>query len=558
MRIDALTRLSQLTAALLVVLFSLPARALDFPQIGDWQDACGPVCVKVAARLYGRDIPVADLRQAMRLGEDGKTSLLDITRTLRAHGFHARGLIISGAEIEKMRIPCITHDPPKHFVVLVGLGEGNGLLVIDAPKRPWVISPKQLAAHGPLHAVAVSTAPLTAPARSPGVPRGAGWAGAALLVISLSGLACIGWGAWKKAAPAARRRAVLLLSGCLAGTVAVGAVWSHSRWLSAAKAFMGAGATPARFEEMVWDFGTLEKGEKRRHTFAFKNRGHDVLTISHVRADCGCLKAKASADLLPPGGDAEIVVDLDLTEMEGFVRKSVYVSTLRGESEPQISLLRVKGFVRGDEDILAFPEVCSFGDVVRGKAVSRRVILRRNMWAPFEVMRVGCDSPLLNAVAAREPSPHGDICSLVITLQAESALCDFTGSVAVHTNDPDYPEKRIPASAVIVDDIYVSPPVCLLARAKDSGNVSVDCFVGSRTGTPIEVELTGSGPMSDISVTAQPANSERALWRLSVDGHARQDTGILRQELAFSVSRNGEKSVLSIPAIMFGSPFPTK
>src|ERR1035437_6476486 len=56
-----------------------------------------------------------------------------------------------------------------------------------------------------------------------------------------------------------------------------------------------------KFEEDVFDFGTITQGEKVTHDFKFKNVGEKNLVIANASADCGCTVAEVPKSSIPPG-----------------------------------------------------------------------------------------------------------------------------------------------------------------------------------------------------------------------------------------------------------------
>ncbi|RZK32672.1 MAG: peptidase domain-containing ABC transporter [Hymenobacter sp.] len=79
---------------------------------------CGPTCLRMIARHYGRSIPAQVLREKSQLAREG-TSLLGIAEAAEAVGFRTMGVAL-GLEslVEEAPLPCIVLWDQNHYVVV--------------------------------------------------------------------------------------------------------------------------------------------------------------------------------------------------------------------------------------------------------------------------------------------------------------------------------------------------------------------------------------------------------------------------------------------------------
>ena len=96
------------------------------------------------------------------------------------------------------------------------------------------------------------------------------------------------------------------------------------------------------FENIEFDFGTINEGEIIEHTFAFTNTSNVPLIIEKATASCGCTVPKWPKDPIPPGGTGEIDVRFDTKNKPNQQIKTI---TISANTEPAITRLRIKGFV---------------------------------------------------------------------------------------------------------------------------------------------------------------------------------------------------------------------
>ena len=80
-----------------------------------------------------------------------------------------------------------------------------------------------------------------------------------------------------------------------------------------------------KFEEDVFDFGTITQGEKVTHDFKFKNTGNKNLIIANASADCGCTVAEVPKKPVPSGEGNIIRVSFDSDGKHGMVTKEISI-----------------------------------------------------------------------------------------------------------------------------------------------------------------------------------------------------------------------------------------
>lgn len=114
---------------------------------------CGPTCLKMIARHYGKHYDTDTISSAAGLGKEG-ASMLGISEAAEKMGFRTRGVKIDYHTLTReVRLPCILHWDQYHFVVLVSHSkrkfQKNGeLLKIADPARGLVsFTKKELLDH---------------------------------------------------------------------------------------------------------------------------------------------------------------------------------------------------------------------------------------------------------------------------------------------------------------------------------------------------------------------------------------------------------------------------
>lgn len=91
---------------------------------------CGPVCLKMVAHHYGKNINLDILREKSKLNKNG-VSLFAISEAAESIGFNSSGVIVSFDQLkDEVPLPAIIHWSQNHFVVVYKL-TANKIYVAD-------------------------------------------------------------------------------------------------------------------------------------------------------------------------------------------------------------------------------------------------------------------------------------------------------------------------------------------------------------------------------------------------------------------------------------------
>jgi ATP-binding cassette subfamily B protein len=80
---------------------------------------CGPTCLRMVAKYYGKHFNADGLRQIIGYNKEG-VNLLGISDAAEKIGFRTRGVQISYQQLVKeATLPAILHWEQKHFVIAI-------------------------------------------------------------------------------------------------------------------------------------------------------------------------------------------------------------------------------------------------------------------------------------------------------------------------------------------------------------------------------------------------------------------------------------------------------
>ena len=79
---------------------------------------CGPTCIKIIAKHYGKTIHIQNLRNLAETTREG-SSLLGLSEAAEKMGFHTIGVKINFQKLLEAPLPCIVHWNKNHFAILL-------------------------------------------------------------------------------------------------------------------------------------------------------------------------------------------------------------------------------------------------------------------------------------------------------------------------------------------------------------------------------------------------------------------------------------------------------
>ena len=105
------------------------------------------------------------------------------------------------------------------------------------------------------------------------------------------------------------------------------------------------------FNELSYDFKTLQKGEECVHEFKFRNTGKEPLIISNCQSSCGCTAPTCPKEPIAAGGTGIIKVKYDSNRIGAFSK----TITITSNAKNSPSVLSIKGNVESPPQEETFP-----------------------------------------------------------------------------------------------------------------------------------------------------------------------------------------------------------
>lgn len=121
-----------------------------FPHFSQFDSAdCGPSCLRIISKYYGREIQLGDFRELCNIGKEG-VSVLGICNAAEAVGFSTAAVQLSFETLQqKATLPCVAYWEQNHFVVIYKItskyvyisdpGSSRQKLTIADFLKSWII-----------------------------------------------------------------------------------------------------------------------------------------------------------------------------------------------------------------------------------------------------------------------------------------------------------------------------------------------------------------------------------------------------------------------------------
>ncbi|MBL7993659.1 MAG: peptidase domain-containing ABC transporter [Candidatus Kapabacteria bacterium] len=103
---------------------------------------CGPSCLRIIAKYYGKVYSVQYLREKAYITREG-VSLLGISDAAEAIGFKTLSVQIPFDRLDEMPLPCIAHWNQRHFIVIYDIDKKGNIHVADPAHGLTVFTPEE-------------------------------------------------------------------------------------------------------------------------------------------------------------------------------------------------------------------------------------------------------------------------------------------------------------------------------------------------------------------------------------------------------------------------------
>jgi Protein of unknown function (DUF1573) len=302
-------------------------------------------------------------------------------------------------------------------------------------------------------------------------------------------------------------------------------------------------ATPAPrivFQELLYDFGTVEQGDQVNRLFKFTNQGTRDLRIESVKTACGCTAAVISAEVIAPGQEGTISATFDTSKFFGERVKTVSVHS--NDPLQPVTTLTLQGVIA--VEVAIEPAQLYLGRVRRGAETTHTIELLHDTNKPIAITDATVTSPFVSLRSEDLEKNGKKGKKLFVTLRKDAPFGRVSTDITVTTTSQKHPTLTIPVFGHIEGDLLVQPPQVSFGSVRKGDTKQQDIRIKSRATKPVHIVRTSSSTPLVIAEVATVKDGEEYTVALKVNPEG--TPGQIRGEVQVFTDHPAEK-MLSIP-----------
>jgi hypothetical protein len=294
------------------------------------------------------------------------------------------------------------------------------------------------------------------------------------------------------------------------------------------------------FQEMLYDFGTVEQGDQVNHLFKFTNQGSRDLRIESVKTPCGCTAAVISSEVTAPGQEGTISATFDTSRFFGESVKTVSVHS--NDPLQPVTTLTLQGAIA--VEVAVEPAQLYLGRVRRGAEATHTIELLHDANKPITITEATVASPLVSLRSEDLEKDGKKGKKLFVTLRKDAPLGRISTDITVTTTSQKHPTLTIPVFGHIEGDLLVQPPQVSFGVVRKGDTKQHAITIKSRSSNPVRVVRTQSSTPMVIAEIATIKDGEE--YHLTLKVNPEGTPGPIRGEVQVFTDHPVEK-VLSVP-----------
>ncbi len=214
------------------------------------------------------------------------------------------------------------------------------------------------------------------------------------------------------------------------------------------------------------DFGTMQQGGTKQHTFTFKNIGTAPMELKVSGSSCRCTIGSLKDSVLDPGEETGVTLEWKATGVLDKFSQTATIST--SDPDHRNVLLTVSGIVT--RTILIEPSTLNFGDVPVGHGAKQSAFVFGYGGEPLEVKKVvwADERTQKDVEIVVEPvevdlakfPQHANakgVARIDVSLKSGIALGPIASRLILDTNLPNVSDIDLGVSGTVVGDIQFLP-----------------------------------------------------------------------------------------------------
>lgn len=275
-----------------------------------------------------------------------------------------------------------------------------------------------------------------------------------------------------------------------------------------------------------WDFGALEQGHTARTKIRIDNPGTSTLRLKRAKTNCGCLKARLSAEAVEPGKSAELILELATDRLFGKLRYIVFLDTNVAESARLI--VNVEGEVRAPWWLST--RNLQFGAIAAGTGAEAQLRISVRAGEKTTLKRVIASAPYLEV--DRKPFGEADEehgWDVVVRLKKNAPVGPLEAALVVETDDPRSPVYEVTMAGEVVGPLTLSTPMLRFGKVPRGKKRTLTLTLVSSADPFTVKSVTCADERVSIAVVSKE-NERAAILEVTINGKgkSRRVTAMIR------------------------------
>jgi hypothetical protein len=297
-----------------------------------------------------------------------------------------------------------------------------------------------------------------------------------------------------------------LAIGCGAGSIlAAGDRWADSL-----------------FHEAGHDFGPVPRGAQVRHDFTFTNTTGETLTVSDIRASCGCTTGRVLNPTIEPGQTGTIEARMDTRNFVGVKSTSLIVTLYTSGGRHAEVRLGVRSNILSD--IVLNPGWLDFGVLPQGQTSRLAMTIDRYGAPDWKVLRLMASRRLSETIDATINESYRDSSevgyTLTVVVKPSAPVGPVREEIKISTNDAETPIVTVLVTAEIRGALSASPSLLSLGQVSTGAPpvrgrfliraarpFSIQSIEGAGEGFELEASEGAPKPLQVVNLTFHPDRS---------------------------------------------------
>jgi len=287
------------------------------------------------------------------------------------------------------------------------------------------------------------------------------------------------------------------------------------------------------FSAVEHDFGTIARGAKAEHDFAFTNPYAGDIHVDSARASCGCTSVTVKNPTVTTYEKGAITARINSDSFLGRQGATITV-TFDKPSRAQVQL-HVKVYVQSD--VVLEPAGVLFGSVEQGQAAEKTVRVSRAGRTDWRIVEIKSANPHLTAHVVDSRSQSG---RTEVDVRVSLSRLAPAGRVSEHlmlvTNDQTSRQIALPVDGQVVPELSASPSELFLGVVSPGDSASRNVVIRAKK----PFRITSIKPeCSCLTVDPPKTDQPRTLYVIPVKFTALGETRKVNKTIRFETDIDG-------------------